>query len=225
MSSIPVITIDGPSGTGKGTLALALKSTLGWHFLDSGALYRVLAYFAEQQGLSFDEHLRLGRLAEEMPIEFVDKSGEVAVILADKDVTSTIRTEEAGRGASLVAAIPEVREGLFARQRAFRQAPGLVADGRDMGTVVFADANLKLFLTASPEQRAQRRHKQLIEKGMSANLARLREDILERDQRDAERSISPLKPASDAIILDTTSLDIESVTRQALALVQDRGLT
>ncbi|MEQ8659669.1 MAG: (d)CMP kinase [Gammaproteobacteria bacterium] len=222
--AVPVIAIDGPSGTGKGTIARLLTAWLGWHLLDSGALYRLAGLAAEDHGLALDDAAAVAALARDLDIAFVDSAGETRIRLAGRDVTDTIRSEACGALASRVAAHPAVRDALLARQRDFRRAPGLVADGRDMGTVVFPDAVLKIFLTASPEERAQRRYKQLIEKGMSVNLARLSRDITERDKRDAERAVAPLRPAPDAIILDTTGAGIRAVEEQVRQLVQQRGL-
>lgn len=225
-SAIPVIAVDGPSGTGKGTLSQRLAETLGWHLLDSGALYRVLAYAALEARLDLADAARIGEVARTLPLEF--RSGApsegVRVVLDGADVTSAIRTEAAGNAASRVAAIPEARRGLLARQRAFRQPPGLVADGRDMGTVVFPDARLKIFMTASPEERARRRYNQLKEKGTGVSLAALSKDIAERDERDRARSISPLVPAADAQLIDTSSMAIDAVYAQVVQWVRERGL-
>lgn len=222
--NLPIITIDGPSGTGKGTLAIRLTRFLGWHLLDSGALYRVVAFRAQQLGMTLDAVGPLEAIAQSLPLEFrVDEQG-VHILLNQIDVTDEIRSESAGSAASFVAAIPEVRIALLERQREFCQPPGLVADGRDMGTVVFPQAALKIFLTASPEERAQRRYKQLKQKGIDVNLARLSGDIAARDQRDERRKMSPLQPASDAITLDTTALDIAAVEEMVMTLAQERGL-
>lgn len=222
--NLPIITIDGPSGTGKGTLAIRLTRFLGWHLLDSGALYRVVAFRAQQLGMTLDAVGPLEAIAQSLPLEFrVDEQG-VHILLNQIDVTDEIRSESAGSAASFVAAIPEVRIALLERQREFCQPPGLVADGRDMGTVVFPQAALKIFLTASPEERAQRRYKQLKQKGIDVNLARLSGDIAARDQRDERRKMSPLQPASDAITLDTTALDIAAVEEIVMTLAQERGL-
>jgi len=222
--NLPIITIDGPSGTGKGTLAIRLTRFLGWHLLDSGALYRVVAFRAQQLGVALDAVDPLEGIAQSLPLEFrVDEQG-VHILLNQINVTDEIRSESAGSAASFVAAIPEVRIALLERQREFCQPPGLVADGRDMGTVVFPQAALKIFLTASPEERAQRRYKQLKQKGIDVNLARLSEDIAARDQRDERRKMSPLQPAPDAINLDTTALDIAVVEEIVMTLAQERGL-
>lgn len=223
--SAPVIAVDGPSGTGKGTLSLRLAAALGWHFLDSGALYRVLGLHATRRGVDPADETQVAALARELPVRFAaGDGGEPRVLLADEDVTDRIRTEEAGSLASVVAALPAVRDALLGRQRDFRRRPGLVADGRDMGTIVFPDAAFKLFLTASPEARAERRHKQLKGKGIDVNLAALLEDIRRRDQRDEQRAVAPLRPAPDAEILDTTLLGIPEVEARVRLLLRQRGL-
>lgn len=221
-SPVPVVTIDGPSGTGKGTLGRHLAAKLGWRFLDSGALYRLVALAARQRNIPLDDADALGLLARNLDVVFVPSTGGAGVQLDGEEVGGLIRTEDCGNAASAVAALPAVREALLERQRAFRRAPGLVADGRDMGTVVFPDAVLKLFLDASPQERARRRHKQLMEKGISVNLAQLVTEIAERDRRDRERCASPLRPAADAVIIDSTHLGIESVFEQVLTLVRLR---
>ncbi len=213
VTSIPVLTIDGPSASGKGTVAERVARALGFHFLDSGALYRLTALSAMKHGVSLDDETRVAELAATLPAAF----REGAVWLADEDVTDAIRAEAVGEGASKVAALPAVRAALFDRQRAYRQAPGLVADGRDMGTVIFPDAAAKVFLTASAEARAERRYKQLIEKGNSASLPALVADMQARDARDTARAVAPLKPAPDALLLDTTQMDIESAVQAVLA--------
>lgn len=210
--SAPVITIDGPSASGKGTVAERVASLLGFHFLDSGALYRLTALSAMKNGVALDDEPRVGELAVALPATFRDG----AVWLADDNVSEAIRAETVGEGASKVAALPAVRAALLDRQRAYRQAPGLVADGRDMGTVIFPDAVAKVFLTASAEARAERRYKQLISKGNSASLAALVADMQARDARDTARSVAPLKPAPDALFLDTTEMDVESAVRAVL---------
>ena len=216
--SVPVITVDGPSGSGKGTLGQWLAQHLGWHFLDSGAVYRVLALAALRHEVSLDDAVALVSLAHGLPLAFEpgDGSDTTVVLLDGEDVGAELRTEACGNAASQVAAIPEVRDALLDRQRGFRQAPGLVADGRDMGTVVFPDANLKLFLDASAEMRAQRRYKQLKEKGIDAKLPRLIEEIAERDRRDRTRAVSPLRPADDAMVIDASEMSIDEV-RAAVA--------
>ncbi len=217
-AAIPVIAIDGPSGSGKGTIAQALATELGWHFLDSGALYRILAYAAQRRGIDLDDAERLAGLGRDLPVSFSTNSSKI--ILDTVDISNEIRTESAGNAASRVAAIPAVREALLMRQRAFRRPPGLVADGRDMGTVVFPDAPLKLFLTASAEERARRRYNQLIGKGLSASLSTLAADIAERDRRDANRAVAPLRPADDAIVIDTSTLDIDATLARVRDLVR-----
>ena len=211
--AIPVITIDGPGGSGKGTIAGLLASRLGWNLLDSGALYRVLAFAAVNHGVSLTNAESLEMLAGHLDVQFVagEDAREQHIILEGEEVTRALRTEIVGAGASQVAAIPGVRAALLQRQRAFREAPGLVADGRDMGTVVFADAELKIYLTAGAEERAGRRHRQLLEKGETANLASLLGEIVARDDRDMNRSIAPLRPADDAIQIDSTQMSIEEV--------------
>lgn len=204
VSSIPVIAIDGPSASGKGTVAQLVAQALGFHYLDSGALYRLLALAAARCGVSFDDEDGLARLAERLDIRF--EGGEVR--LDGEQVGDAIRTEECGNGASRIAAYPRVRAALLDLQRAFLQAPGLVADGRDMGSVVFPGAVLKIFLTASAEVRADRRYKQLMGKGMHANIAQILHDIKQRDERDSARSVAPLQKCADASLLDTSSLTI-----------------
>ena len=225
--SVPVITIDGPSGTGKGTISLQLAKRLGWHFLDSGALYRLVAFGAQQQGLGLDDPGALTDYARHLPVQFIsqEESSEFTIYLNNQDVSQDIRSESAGNAASKVAAIGPVREALLARQRDFRQLPGLVADGRDMGTTVFPDADLKIYLTASPEIRAQRRYKQLKEKGIDVSLSALVKDITERDERDANRSVSPLKPAADAVLVDTSSLTIDEVMSLVMSLVEKANIS
>ena len=225
MAEIPVITVDGPSGAGKGTISHMLAATLGWHFLDSGALYRVVGQACLVEGVSWDDHPAVADIARHLQVSFsAAPGGEVLVAYKGLDVSREIRTEEGGRGASTVAAIPAVRNALLARQREFLQAPGLVADGRDMGTVVFPAAPLKVFLTASALERAERRYKQLIAKGENVSLARLLEDIRERDARDSSRAVSPLVPAEDAIIIDSTATPIEDVFAQVMQKVKEKGL-
>ncbi len=218
LTALPVITIDGPSASGKGTVAERVARALGFHFLDSGALYRLTALSAMQSGVALDDEAAVAALAAALPARF----GDARVWLGEADVTEAIRAEDVGVGASKVAALPAVRAALLARQRAYRQAPGLVADGRDMGTVIFPDAALKVFLTASAAQRAERRHKQLISKGLSATLDSLRADLEARDERDMSRSVAPLKPAEDALLLDNSSLSIEESVQTVLAWWQAR---
>jgi cytidylate kinase len=224
MSDSPVITIDGPSGSGKGTIGQILARRLGWRFLDSGALYRAVGYLAVKEGLPVEDVDRLARLARDVDIRFEISSDQPArVLLNGTDAGDGLRTEEAGAMASKVAAIPEVRAALLNKQYAFQQPPGLVADGRDMGTVVFPRAFLKIFLTASAEVRAERRYKQLKNKGFDANLPRLLGEIRDRDTRDAARTVSPLKPAADACILDTSTLSISEVVEQIERLLSTRS--
>ena len=219
MNQPPVITIDGPSGTGKGTIAQKLANSLGWHFLDSGALYRIVAIGAESNGILTNNINDLIGFSNVMDVSFSEQF-EGSISLNGVEISGKVRLEETAEKASLVAVIPEVREALLNRQLNFRQLPGLVADGRDMGTVVFPDAGLKFYLTASPEERAQRRYKQLINKGVSVNLSALLQDIASRDERDANRKVSPLKPADDAVVIETTSLTIEQVLNKVLAEVR-----
>jgi cytidylate kinase len=209
---LPVIAIDGPSASGKGTVAALVAQSLGFHYLDSGAIYRVTAHAAQRVGVDLADEVALAMLARQLQLRF--DGGEV--FLDGKPVGDAIRSEEAGRAASRIAALPALRAALLERQRAFRLPPGLVSDGRDMGSVVFPDATLKVFLTASAEERAQRRYKQLIEKGFDANLAALLQDLKERDARDAARSAAPLQQTSDAVLLDTTGLTIQQAVQQVL---------
>lgn len=216
----PVITIDGPSGSGKGTLAKALAKRLGWHLLDSGSLYRIVGWAAESRGLPLDDEPQLAKLALSLVIRFDDDETWVDGVGAE----AHIRTEEAGAAASHVAALPEVRAALDKVQKSMRKAPGLVADGRDMGTVVFPEAQLKIFLEASAEVRAERRYKQLKEKGSPANVRALLDAIKDRDERDKGRAVSPLVPAEDAVVLDSTAMTIDAVIEQAFELARDRQL-
>jgi len=221
MTSTPVITIDGPSGSGKGTVAVRIAEKLGFTLLDSGALYRSVGIAALRGGIDLRDHQQIAELARHLNIEFGVSSPD-SVWLDGEDVSLEIRTDIGSELASQIGAIPAAREALYERQLAFRKAPGLVADGRDMGTVVFQDAIIKIYLTARPEERAQRRYKQLIDKGIDASLADLLRDLKERDARDSERPISPLKPAKDAVVLDTTDLHIDQVVEQVLDLVSER---
>lgn len=219
MFDVPVLTIDGPSGSGKGTLAQRLAENLGWHYLDSGAIYRVLAQAALKHRIDLTDETALATLAQQLEVQFVLARGQLKVMLEGTDVSLLIRSEEAGNAASKVAAFPAVRSALLQRQRDFCQPPGLVTDGRDMGTVVFPDAAYKVFLTASAEVRAERRYKQLKEKGIDSNLSDLVAEISERDERDMHREVAPLRPAEDAIILDSTQLGIEAVFEKVRALI------
>lgn len=214
----PVITIDGPSGSGKGTISRMLADKLGWHLLDSGAIYRVLAVASLHHNFGPQDEESLVALATDLDVKFIanEETGLTHVILEGEDVTMAIRTQEVANQASKVAALPRVREALLRRQRAFREMPGLVADGRDMGTVVFPDAQAKIFLTAGPEERARRRFKQLQEKGMDANMEALVTEIRERDERDMNRSAAPLRPAEGSLMLDSTSMSIEDVLDEVL---------
>ena len=215
MEKPPVITIDGPSGSGKGTIASRVASELSYHLLDSGALYRILGIATLKHGVALNNEPELAKLAKSLDIAF-GENGSGSVSLDGDDVSLEIRSDRGSDMASRVGAIPAARDALFERQLAFLQPPGLVADGRDMGTVVFPDAEVKIYLTASPEERARRRYKQLIGKGIDAILPALLRDLKERDRRDSERAISPLKPAEDAIVIDTTDLTIEQVVSQVL---------
>jgi cytidylate kinase len=225
MTDVPVVTVDGPSGAGKGTISHMLAEALGWHLLDSGALYRVTGQACLIEGVSWEDHRAVTEVARHLDVSFcAAPSGEILVAYNGEDVSRAIRTEEGGRGASTVAAIPAVREALLQRQRELRRPPGLVADGRDMGTVVFPGAPLKFYLTASATERAERRYKQLIAKGENVSLPRLLEDIEERDARDSNREVSPLVPAEDAIIIDSTATPISDVFELVMLKVKERGL-
>src|SRR5690606_37701979 len=217
--TVPVLAIDGPSGSGKGTISRRVASHLGWHYLDSGALYRAVGVAAGWADLDLDDAGALVRCAFDTEIRFREAAdGELRVLLNGHDATDELRTETAGAAASAIAAIPEVRAALRDRQRAFRQPPGLVADGRDMGTVIFPDARWKVFLTASAEERAERRYKQLKDKGVSVTLDGLLREILARDARDASRPVAPLRPAEDAVRIDTTGMPIDAVVARVLEL-------
>ena len=226
MALAPVITIDGPSGSGKGTVAGILAKRLGWNLLDSGALYRLLAFAAGNHGVALDNEALLEKLAAHLDVQFVGatEGTSARIILEGDDVTHAIRSETVAAGASKVAALPAVREALLLRQRAFQEAPGLVADGRDMGTVVFPDAPLKVFLTASAEERARRRYLQLKAKGDDVSLSGLLDEIRARDERDTQRAIAPLKPAADAIQLDSTELSIEQVLERIMSEIALRDI-
>ncbi len=220
----PVITIDGPSGTGKGTVSQLLATKLRWHWLDSGVLYRALGLAAMRHAIDFANEAALADLARRLNVQFVGSDiGEAAQILLEgEDVSEAIRSVEASAAASKVGVYATVREALLARQRAFCQAPGLVTDGRDMGTVIFPQAQLKIYLDASPEARAQRRYKQLKEKGINVSLASVLQETKKRDVRDQQRKVAPLKPAADAIIIDTTDLTIDEVFQRVLQAAQQR---
>lgn len=222
----PVITIDGPSGSGKGTVAGLLAKQLGWNLLDSGALYRLLAFAAGNHGVDLTNEEALKLLAAHLDVQFIAAGNGQGqrIILEGDEVTDLIRNEQVGAGASQVASLPAVRDALLLRQQAFQEMPGLVADGRDMGTVVFPDAPLKVFLTASAEERARRRYLQLKAKGDDVNLASLLDEIQARDERDTQRAVAPLKPAADAIQLDSTELSIEQVLERILSEVANRDL-
>jgi cytidylate kinase len=219
--SIPVIAIDGPGGAGKGTICRGIAASLGWKLLDSGVLYRLVGFDAAQKGVDLNDEPALAKLARELDVEFLPGEDDVRVLLGGQDVTAEIRAETAGQAASLVAAKPAVRLALIDRQRGFRCLPGLVADGRDMGSVVFADSALKIFLTASVQERARRRYKQLKDKGIDVSLSALSKDMADRDRLDAERTAAPLKACDDARILDTTSMSIEEVIFQVLEWAQE----
>lgn len=226
MSEAPVITVDGPSGSGKGTLCQMLARTLGWNLLDSGALYRIVGLAAERKGANFDDADALAKLAASLDVAFIPgASGEPSrVILEGEDISDSVRSETSGELASKVAIHQPVRDALKDLQRSFAQAPGLVADGRDMGTEIFTRAPLKIYLTASAEERAERRYKQLIAKGESVNLAALLEDIKLRDERDMNRAVAPLRPAHDALELDTTGVSIDEVYQQVYSAAVQAGL-
>jgi cytidylate kinase len=216
----PVLTIDGPSGSGKGTISRAVADRLGWHFLDSGALYRAAGLAASWAHIDLTDADQLEHCARDLDVRFVDKPGDDPLVIVNGvDASAELRTETCGATASAIAAIPQVRQALIEKQRQYRRLPGLVADGRDMGTVIFADAQVKVFLTASAQERAERRYKQLKQKGLDVTIPGLLADIVARDERDVNRSVAPLKPAKDAVLIDTTGSTIEHIVRQVLSLM------
>lgn len=217
--AVPVLTIDGPSGAGKGTVSRLLAKKLGWHYLDSGSIYRSLAIAVTKQAIALDNAEALVRIAKAMGLAF-ECGDELVVRLDDEDITAQLGLEQTGTTASLIAPLPEVRAALLQKQRDFKREPGLVADGRDMGTVVFPDALYKVYLTASPEKRAERRYKQLKEKGIDANLFSLAKDIEERDRRDSERTTAPLSMASGALFIDSSDMTIDAVIDNVLTLIR-----
>ncbi len=217
--SFPVLTIDGPSGAGKGTVSRAVAKKLGWNYLDSGSIYRALAIAVLEEGLKLDDVAAISELADKMRLEF-ECGDDLTVFLDGRDITGQLGLEETGNTASIVAAYPEVRAVLLQKQKDFKLSPGLVADGRDMGTVVFPDAEFKVYLTASAEERARRRYKQLIEKGIDANIDKITREIQERDQRDQQRKTAPLKKADDALLIDSSELTIEQVIDKVMNLVR-----
>jgi cytidylate kinase len=223
LSQVPVIAIDGPSGSGKGTVARRVARHLGWHLLDSGALYRLVALAGQAAALARDDVAGHAREAARLDAHFgMDPAGDEQVLLGGRDVTRELRAEATGEAASRVAAWPDVRSALMGRQRAFARPPGLVADGRDMGSIVFRDAGLKIFLTASPEERARRRYKQLKGKGLSGSLAALSAEIAERDRRDTTRAVAPLVAVPEAVVVDSTALTIEEVVGRVIELARER---
>jgi cytidylate kinase len=219
-ATVPVVAIDGPSGSGKGTISRAIAVKLGWRFLDSGALYRAAGLAASWAQIDLSDAPALARCALSVEVRFVERPGDDPLIYVNGvEASDELRTESCGATASAIAALPEVRAALVEKQRSFRRLPGLVADGRDMGTVIFADAAVKVFLTASAAERADRRYKQLKQKGLDVNMPALLRDILARDARDAQRPVAPLKPADDAVLIDTTDTPIDAVVRRVLELV------
>jgi CMP/dCMP kinase len=224
LNTVPVVTIDGPSGAGKGTISQALAKHLGWYFLDSGAMYRLCGLACLKSNIPFEDEAKVAHIARNLDIDFKVAEGGLETYLDGKEVTQELRTEQGGAAASKVAAIPAVRDALKQRQRAFAQSPGLIADGRDMGTVIFPDAPLKIYLTATAEERAARRFKQLQEAGEAVNLAAILGDIQARDDRDMNRPVAPLKPADDATIIDSTNMSIDAVFEAILQLIEKRKL-
>ena len=223
IATTPVLTIDGPSGSGKGTVSRAVAERLGWHYLDSGALYRAVGLAASWAGVDFSDHASLVRCAFDTKLRFETGGGdEPRTLVNGVDASDELRTETAGAAASAIAVIPEVRAALLDKQRAFRRRPGLVADGRDMGTVIFPDAEIKVFLTASAQERAERRYNQLKAKGLAVKMDSLLREILARDARDAQRAVAPLRPAADAITVDSTGMPVEQVIDRVLSLVQTK---
>ena len=222
---VAVVAVDGPSGSGKGTVCRLLATRLGWHLLDSGALYRLTALAGQRAGLEPEDRAGHAALAGRMAVIFgVAPDGGERITLDGEDVTGLVRAEQTGQGASRVAAWPEVRSALMGRQRAFAEPPGLIADGRDMGTVVFTDAPLKVFLTATPEERARRRYNQLKDKDSAVSLAALSREIAERDLRDSTRSVAPLRPASDAFVIDSTGVAVEAIVERVIELGRARAI-
>ena len=224
MKNVPIITIDGPSGSGKGTLCKLLADRLGYHLLDSGALYRLVALAAEHHGVSAENELAVADIAGCLDVQFKAHGDGVQVVLEGEDVSLSIRTETCGMNASKVASLTLVRKALQERQRAFAELPGLVADGRDMGTVIFPEAQVKVFLTASAQERADRRYKQLKSKGLSASLSDILTDIQKRDERDESRTVAPLKPAEDALVIDCTHMSILDVEQKILTFIHSKGV-
>ena len=223
-ANTPVITLDGPGGAGKGTISCLMAAKLGWHFLDSGALYRLTALAAMNHGVQLDQESAVAVIAEHLDVRFDQTASGTRIVLENDNVTETIREEIVGRNASIVAAHHRVRDALLKRQRAFAVAPGLIADGRDMGTVVFTEAPLKIFLTATAEERARRRVMQLKERGLEANFNKVLADIVDRDERDTSRATAPLKPAVDAVEIDTTAMTINEVVDYILSLAKERNV-
>tara|TARA_B100000787_G_scaffold73870_1_gene54368 strand:+ start:2504 stop:3181 length:678 start_codon:yes stop_codon:yes gene_type:complete len=224
MKNVPIITIDGPSGSGKGTLCKLLADRLGYHLLDSGALYRLVALAAEHHGVSAENELAVADIAGCLDVQFKAHGDGVQVVLEGEDVSLSIRTEICGMNASKVASLTLVRKALQERQRAFAELPGLVADGRDMGTVIFPEASVKVFLTASAQERADRRYKQLKSKGLSASLSDILTDIQKRDERDENRTVAPLKPSEDALVIDCTHMSILDVEQKILTFIHSKGV-